>query len=149
MVKKLGICGLAFSFFLCFALTVPAKTADDLLNEAKALVKSVSINEVKTMVETKEKVVLLDVRDLKDYQMGHIAGALSMPRAISLSGRLLEYHLGKLIPDKTARVIVYCEFDTRSPLTVKTMNEIEYKNAVYMKGGTKAWKEAGYPMEKI
>ena len=148
MVRKLGICGLALSSVLCFALTVPAKTADDLLNEAKAVVKSVSINEVKTMIETKEKVVLLDVRDLKDYQMGHIAGSLSMPRAISLSGRLLEYHLGKLIPDKSARVIVYCEFDTRSPLTVKTMNEIEYKNAVYMKGGTKAWKEAGYPMEK-
>ena len=148
MVRKLGICGLALSSVLCFALTVPAKTADDLLNEAKAMVKTVSIDEVKKMIESKEKVVLLDVRDMKDYQMGHIPGSVNMPRAISLSGRLLEHHLSKLIPDKTSKVVVYCDFDTRSPLTVKTMNEIEYKNAVYMKGGSKAWKEAGYPMEK-
>ena len=149
MIKKLGILGLAFSLFLCFALTVPAKTADDLLNEAKAMVKTVSIDEVKNMVESKEKFILLDVRDMKDYQMGHIAGSVNMPRAISLSGRLLEYHLSKLIPDKNAKVVVYCDFDTRSPLTVKTMNEVEYKNASYMKGGYKAWKDAGYPSEKI
>jgi rhodanese-related sulfurtransferase len=148
MIKKLGIWGLSFSLFLCFALTVPAKTADDLLNEAKAMVKTVSIDEVKKMVDSKEKVILLDVRDMKDFQMGHIPGSVNMPRAISLSGRLLEYHLGKLIPDKNAKVVVYCDFDTRSPLTVKTMNEVEYKNAAYMKGGSKAWKEAGYPMEK-
>lgn len=148
MIKKLSIWGLASSLFLCFALTVPAKTADDLLNEAKAMVKTVSIDEVKKMVDSKEKMVLLDVRDMKDYQMGHIPGSVNMPRAISLSGRLLEYHLSKLIPDKNAKVVVYCDFDTRSPLTVKTMNEVEYKNAAYMKGGSKAWKDAGYPMEK-
>jgi len=148
MIKKLGIWGLSFSLFLCFALAVPAKTADDLLNEAKAMVKTVSIDEVKKMVDSKEKVILLDVRDMKDFQMGHIPGSVNMPRAISLSGRLLEYHLSKLIPDKNAKVVVYCDFDTRSPLTVKTMNEVEYKNAAYMKGGSKAWKEAGYPMEK-
>jgi rhodanese-related sulfurtransferase len=26
------------------------------------------------------------------------------------------------------------------------MNDLGYKNAVNMKGGLKAWKEAGYPM---
>jgi len=148
MVKKLGIWGLALSLVLCFALTVPAKTADELLNEAKAMVKTVSIDDVKKLVESKEKVVLLDVRDLKDFQMGHVPGSVNMPRAISLSGRLLEYHLSKLIPDKNAKVVVYCDFDTRSPLTVKTMNEVEYKNASYMKGGYKAWKDAGFPSEK-
>jgi len=28
------------------------------------------------------------------------------------------------------------------------MNDLGYKNAVNMSGGLKAWKEAGYPVEK-
>ncbi len=152
MVKKLGIYGLSvlFLFLFCFFLAgrASSKTAEDLLNEAKAVVHSDSIGEVKKSVESKEKLVIMDVRDLKDYVMGHIANAISMPRAVNLSDRLLEYHLNKLVPDKNAKIIVYCEFDTRSPLAVKAMNELGYKNAVHMKGGFKAWREAGYPTEK-
>jgi rhodanese-related sulfurtransferase len=33
-------------------------------------------------------------------------------------------------------------------LAAKAMNDLGYKNAVNMSGGLKAWKEAGYPVEK-
>lgn len=124
------------------------KTTDQLLDDARAAVKSVSIQEVKGVVEGKEKVVLLDIRDMKQFSIDHIQGAQSMSRAVGLSPRILEYHLQKIAPDKTARIIVYCEFDTRSPLAVKEMNAIGYSNAVYMRGGVEAWKKAGYPLEK-
>ena len=71
-----------------------------------------------------------------------------MSRAVGLSPRILEHHMKKIAPDKSARVVVYCEFDIRSPLAVKAMNEIGYSNAVYMKGGSEAWKKAGYPLQK-
>lgn len=124
------------------------KTTDQLLEEAKAAVKNVPIHDVKKMIEAKEGIVVLDVRDMRGFVLEHLPGAQNMSRAVNLSPRILEHHMLKTVPDKNAKIIVYCDFDTRSPLAVKAMNEIGYANAVYMKGGLKAWKEAGYPMEK-
>jgi rhodanese-related sulfurtransferase len=124
------------------------KTTDQLLEEARAAVKSVSVEDVKGIVERKEQAVLLDIRDMKQYRIDHIQGAQNMSRAVGLSPRILEHHLKKIAPDKSAKIVVYCEFNTRSPLAVKEMNQIGYANAAYMKGGMEAWKKAGYPLEK-
>jgi len=124
------------------------KTTDQLLEEARAAVKSVSIQDVKGMVDGKDKVLLLDIRDMKEYIVDHIHGAENMSRAVGLSPRILEHHMQKIAPDKTAKIVVYCEFETKAPLATKSLNEIGYSNAVYMKGGLKAWKDAGYPLEK-
>jgi rhodanese-related sulfurtransferase len=34
-------------------------------------------------------------------------------------------------------------------LATKSLNDLGYKNAVDLKDGLKAWKEAGYPVETI
>jgi rhodanese-related sulfurtransferase len=124
------------------------KTTDQLLEEARAAVKSVSVQDVKGMVDGKDKVLLLDIRDMKEYVVDHIQGSQNMSRAVGLSPRILEHHMQKIAPDKAARIIVYCEFETKAPLATKALNEIGYSNAVFMKGGLKAWKDAGYPLEK-
>jgi rhodanese-related sulfurtransferase len=124
------------------------KSTDQMLNEARATVKSASVQDVKELIDKKEKIVLLDVRDLKDFNVDHLQGAESMSRAVGLSPRILEHHMKKIAPDKSSRVIVYCEFDIRAPLAVKAMNEIGYSNAAFMKGGIEAWKKAGYPLQK-
>ena len=124
------------------------KTTEQMLEEARKVVKSMSIQEVKKALDSKEQVVILDTQDMKDFVGGHIEGAVNMSRAASVSGRLLEHHMQKVTTDKDAKIIVYCMFDTRAPLAVKTLNETGYKNAVYMQGGLKAWKAAGYPMGK-
>jgi rhodanese-related sulfurtransferase len=61
---------------------------------------------------------------------------------------MLEFKSGMVIPDKNAKIIVYCGLDLRSPLATRTLNELGYANAVNMIGGLKAWKEAGYPVVK-
>jgi rhodanese-related sulfurtransferase len=124
------------------------KTTDQLLEEARAAVKSTSVQEVKSALDRKDKMLLLDIRDMKEYIVDHIHGAENMSRAVGLSPRILEHHMKKIAPDKDARIIVYCEFETKAPLATKSLNEIGYSNAVFMKGGLKAWKDAGYPLEK-
>jgi rhodanese-related sulfurtransferase len=150
MVKKHLIGFLGVAVICTFALGAQAgeKTVDQLLEEARSLIISVPIGDVKKMVEHKEKVIVLDVRDMRQHLEGHIPGAINLPRAVNVSNRLLEHHITKLIPDKNAKVLVYCAVDLRSPLAVKAMNEIGYKNAVHMIGGYKAWQDAGYPVEK-
>jgi rhodanese-related sulfurtransferase len=118
------------------------KTLEQMVREAKAAINEVSIAEVKKMIDNKEDIILLDVRDKEEYETGHIPGAINISR-----GTLeLKSHL--IIPDKTKKIIVYCGLDLRSPLATRSLNDFGYKKAINMIGGLKAWKEAGYPVAK-
>ncbi len=118
------------------------KTPDQMVQEAKAQIKEVSVADVKKMIDTKENVILLDVRDKQEFDQGGIPGSINISRG------MLEFKVAMIIPDKNAKVIVYCGLDLRGPLATKAMNDLGYKNAVNMAGGLKAWKEAGYPLVK-
>jgi rhodanese-related sulfurtransferase len=144
MTKKLIILWIALFITLCTAYQAESadKTPDQLVKEAKSVIKEVSITDVKKMIDAKEKVILLDVRDKNETEEGVIPGAMNLSRG------LLEFKAAMLLPDKNARIVVYCGLDLRSPLATKTLNDLGYKNAVNMIGGLKAWKEAGYPLVK-
>jgi phage shock protein E len=116
------------------------KTVQQLVTEAKAAIKEVSVEEVKKALDAKESVTLLDVTDKQEFEAGHIPGAINISRGT------LEFKVAMTVPDKNSRIIVYCGIDLRAPLATKTLNELGYKNAVNMSGGLKAWKAAGYSM---
>jgi sulfur-carrier protein adenylyltransferase/sulfurtransferase len=118
------------------------KTPDQMVQEAKAQIKEVSIADVKKIIDAKENIILLDVRDKQEFDEGRIPGAINISRG------MLEFKVAMVIPDKNARIIVYCGLDLRGPLATKSMNDLGYKNAINMVGGLKAWKEAGYPLAK-
>lgn len=118
------------------------KTPQQLIQEAKAAIKEVSIGAVKKMIDAKENFILLDVRDAQEFAEGRLPGAINISRGT------LEFNAAVILPDKNATIIVYCGTDRRSPLATKTMNDLGYKNAVNMIGGLEAWKEAGYPTVK-
>jgi rhodanese-related sulfurtransferase len=145
MTRKLIV--LWTALFIMFCTAYQAESADmtpgQLVKEAKAAIKEVSISDVKKMIDAKEQVILLDVRDKNE-----IIDEGIIPGATNLSRGMLEFKAAMMIPDKNARIIVYCGLDLRSPLATKTLNDLGYKNAVNMVGGLKAWKEAGYPLVK-
>lgn len=131
---------------LTICSTGPVEAADrtpqQLVQEAKATIHEVSINDVKKMLETKEKLIVLDVRDSQEFEEGHLPGAINISRGS------LEFKAAMIIPDKDVKMIVYCGLDLRSPLATKSLNDLGYKKAVNMIGGLQAWKEAGYPTVK-
>lgn len=144
MIKKITIWIIALSFVACatqnFGGTV--KTSDKLVKDAKASIKEVSVDDVKKMIDSREKIIILDVRDKDEFETGYIPGAINLSRG------MLEFKINTLIPDKNAAIIVYCGIDLRGPLATKTLNEFGYKNAVNINGGLKAWKAAGYPIAR-
>lgn len=115
------------------------KTPEQLVREAKESIKEVTVGDAKKMINAKEGLILLDVRDKNEFEEGYIPGAINISRGS------LEFKVALIIPDKKARIIVYCGLDLRGPLATRTLNELGYKNAVNMTGGFKSWKEAGYP----
>jgi len=130
-------------FFSAFPAQAAEKTPEELVRDAKAAIKELSVDEVKKIVdEKKDIIVLLDVRDSNELEQGIIPGAINISRG------QLEFKVQMVLPDRNAKIIVYCGLDLRAPLATKTLNDLGYKNAVNMIGGLKAWKEAGYPIVK-
>ncbi|MBI5641430.1 MAG: hypothetical protein HZA17_13500 [Nitrospirae bacterium] len=76
------------------------KTPDQLIKESKAKIKEVSVEDAKKMMDGKEKVIFLDVRDKEEYEKGHLPGAINMSRG------LLDFHVHEIIADKNAKIVV-------------------------------------------
>ncbi len=142
MRAKLAITMVFLSFFWGYAVYGAEITPEQLVKEAKAKIVEISIDDVKKTIDSKEKIIILDVSDKSEFENGHIPGAINISRGT------LEFKVAMIIPDKTARIFVYCGLDLRGPLATKTLNEMGYAKAVNMAGGLKAWKAAGYPVEK-
>jgi rhodanese-related sulfurtransferase len=136
---------LVVTFFVLYSASVARavdKTPKQIVQEAKAAINEVSIDEVKKMMENREEIILLDVRDREEYETGHLQGAINISRGS------LDFKVHLIIPDKNRKIIVYCGLDLRSPLATKSLNDLGYKKAVNMIGGLKVWEEAGYPVVK-
>ncbi len=143
MEKRFSALIIGVLFVLCSAAPAMAsKASDQLVKDAKAKIREVTPAEVKKMIDEKEKIIILDVRDREEFETGYIPGAINISRG------MLEFRAEKVIPDKNAKVIVYCGVDLRGPLATKTLNELGYANAVNIIGGLNAWKAAGYPIAK-
>lgn len=153
MMKRMFVLMLAFVFTLSMAsLTlaqdkpkVPAwqtTPVKDWVAKAKAEVKKVTAADVKDAIDKKEKAVILDVRDPGEYTAGHLPGAINVSRG------KLEFTVWDNIPDKDAKIYVYCLTAARSALATKTLNDLGYKNAVLMDAHFEAWVKAGYPVAR-
>ncbi len=145
MTRNFAIMIIALCFFTACATQNyggAARTSDQMVKEAKASIREVSVDDLKKMIDNREKIIILDVRDKDEFETGYIPGAINLSRG------MLEFKVNTLIPDRNATVIVYCGIDLRGPLATRTLNEMGYKNAVNINGGLKAWKAAGYPIAK-
>lgn len=144
MIKKITLMLITLSlvFFIVQTSAWAVQTAEQLVKEAKAVIREVSVDEVRKMIDQKDKIIILDVRDKDEFETGYIPGAINLSRG------MLEFKITTLVPDKEARIIVYCGVDLRGPLAARTLNEFGYRNAVNINGGLKVWKAAGYPIAK-
>lgn len=116
------------------------KTGAQLIAEAKARIKEVTVRDVMEMQERGEPITLLDVRDLQEVNLGKIPGTLHISRGN------LETKVEALIP-RDAQVVVYCASGNRSAFAAETLALLGYTNVASMAGGIRAWVEAGGDVE--
>jgi rhodanese-related sulfurtransferase len=105
------------------ALTVPARGAD-----------RVTVDELKSMLEKKEPVVLIDVRTPGEHREAHIPGSILMP--LSTLGGVTKLPGG-------GRVILYCRSGSRSRRAYKILSAKGFKGLSDLKGGILAWVASG------
>jgi rhodanese-related sulfurtransferase len=123
----------------------------EMIQEARASVEEVSVEDAHEGLRNGEVHLLIDVREPFEWDKGHISDAVNLPRG------LLELRADPESPvtnpdlseNKDARVIVYCTKapSARSMLAAQTLVRMGYSNVAALRGGLEEWKAAGLPAE--
>ncbi|HZY10605.1 MAG TPA: rhodanese-like domain-containing protein [Bacteroidota bacterium] len=110
-----------------------------LVNDTKSRVRQIMSEEVKAKLDRREKFVLVDVREDREWSKGHIV------RAIHLGRGIIERDIASKIPNRRSQIVLYCRGGFRSLLSADNLQKMGYKNVVSMEGGWKRWRKLGYP----
>ena len=122
---------------------MPAKTAAQMVQEAKARVENLSAEQVAAELEH-GNALLVDIREPGEQgQHGMIAGAVHAPRGMLefYADPSSPYHRPEFQPDR--RVILHCASGGRSALAADALQQLGYTNIAHLDGGLKAWVESG------
>jgi rhodanese-related sulfurtransferase len=111
-----------------------------LVNEARQHVAECTVQDVKDRMDRGETFHLIDVREDREWDAGHL------PHAIHLGKGIIERDIERTIPDTTAPMVLYCGGGYRSALAAHNLMAMGYTNVISMNGGFTGWKNAGYPL---
>jgi rhodanese-related sulfurtransferase len=123
----------------------------EMVQEALASIEAVSAKDVRDGLDSGQVDLVVDVREPKEWEGGHVPGALNVPRG------MLELRADPESPatdptlsaDKDARLVVYClkAPGARSVLAAQTLGSMGYSNVAAMRGGFEEWQAEGLPAE--
>lgn len=116
------------------------KSGHQLIEDAKKRIKEISAREVIQMRERGEDVAIVDVREDREWNLGHLPGAVHVARG-TLEGRI-----EGAVP-RERKVILYCARGNRSALAADTMREMGYRDVASLTGGIQSWVDAGGEIE--
>ncbi|MDA8126217.1 MAG: rhodanese-like domain-containing protein [Deltaproteobacteria bacterium] len=120
------------------------KQITDLMNKAGGI-PFIALKEAKKIFD-EGGAVFLDSRSSADYRESHIKGALELPLVSLVQNQDLA---GKIIPDKAALYIVYCDGEgcDLSVELAKELIALGYFNIRVFGEGYPGWAEARYPIQ--
>jgi rhodanese-related sulfurtransferase len=113
-----------------------------LVNDAKKRIQEIDIEEYKRLREAGKAGQLVDVHEHAEWQAAHAAGA------IHLSKGVIERDIEKAVPDKNAKLVLYCGGGFRSALAIDNLQKMGYTNVISLGGGWRAIEASGLPLEK-
>jgi rhodanese-related sulfurtransferase len=113
-----------------------------IVDDARKRIRECGITDVRARLDRGERFHFVDVREDSEFAVDRAAGARHIGRGV------LERDIETLIPDKNAAIVLYCGGGFRSALAADNLQKMGYTNVVSMDGGIRAWREAGYPIER-
>jgi rhodanese-related sulfurtransferase len=117
-----------------------------IVNEARSRVRETTADEVKARLDRslagKDKFVLVDVREDREFEADHIAGAIHLGKGI------IERDVEAKYPALDTPLVLYCGGGFRSALAADNLQKMGYTNVISMDGGIREWREKSYPLEK-
>lgn len=113
-----------------------------LCDEIRAHVVEVTTDEVAARLAKGDAFELVDVREESEFAGGRIKGARHLGKGV------IERDIETKIPNHNDEIVLYCGGGYRSALAALNLKKMGYTRVISMDGGMRAWREAGYPIEK-
>jgi len=126
------------------------ETPADMLAEARKTVPEISAAEAKSKLDRREVDLIVDVREPKEWDSGHIPGALHAPRGMIewYADPTYANHKAQLAGAREKNVVIHCATGGRSLLAAQSLQRLGFKNVSSMAGGFNDWSAKGLPVEK-
>lgn len=115
-----------------FTQDTGAPAADPAVPLPEAVYHRISPGEAKDLMDWNKDILLLDVRTKEEYIQERIPGSILLP-----DDEILE-KAPVIIPNKGARIIVYCLSGVRSQRAARQLVALQYTD-VYDMGGMLSW----------
>lgn len=107
---------------------------------ASAKVPAIGVDELRGRMQVEPQFVLVDVREPWEFEAGHVPGARLIPLG-DLEARMAE------IP-RDRPILFICQGGQRSLAAAAFLLHEGYQDVTNVDGGTAAWMERSYPVER-
>jgi rhodanese-related sulfurtransferase len=119
----------------------------DFVRAAKSCITEIAPKELKAKLDAKEDLLLVDVREVAEFERGHIAGAHLVPRGIIEAAADPSYakHYPPLSGARDQQIVLYCATSGRSAMAAAVLQMMGFKNVLNVAGGYERWAAEGLP----
>jgi rhodanese-related sulfurtransferase len=111
-----------------------------LVEDARARVREVTVDDVQRLLASGQCPQLVDVREESEWAKDHLPGAVHLGRGI------LERDIEARFPDPGTELILYCGGGYRSALAADNLQKMGYLRVASLDGGIRLWRERGLPL---
>lgn len=121
----------------------------DFVRSAKACVTEISPQELKAKLDSREDLILVDVRERSEFDHGHIRGAHLVPRGIIEAAADPSYpnHYPDLSGARDKQIVVYCATSGRSAMAGAVLQMMGFNKVLNMAGGYARWVAEGLTIQ--
>ncbi|WP_372755372.1 rhodanese-like domain-containing protein [Mariniflexile sp.] len=101
--------------------------------------ESIPYISVEKLAHTKDSFIILDARELKEFKVSHLEGAVHVGYdAFNLKSTQ------KHLPHKNSKILIYCSLGVRSEAIGEKLKAAGYLNIFNLYGGIFEWKNNGF-----
>lgn len=124
------------------ALGAVAKAA---LRKIDKRLVNINTDALKVLLKSKPETVVIDVRNPEELTLR--GGYISATTFFNIPRGLLEIQIDTFVPNKKTPIVVYSQFNQRSPLAADALMKLGYTNVKNYADGFERWKLAGLPIK--
>ena len=110
----------------------------ELLAQVKGEIEEVDARTANEELTGDAPPLLIDVRELDEFEQGAIPGAVHVPRGF------LESRIENIARDRSTPIILSCQSGARSAFAAKSLQDLGYEHVRSLAGGFSRWKQNGY-----
>lgn len=123
----------------------------DLVSEALTRVSEIQPWDLRNLLASGRKPVLLDVREPSEFALLRIPGSINVPRGILEQS--CEWDFDETVPllaaNRELDIVVICRSGYRSALAADVMQQMGFISVVSLRTGVRGWNDLEQPLENV